>query len=72
MLVLISFQRVWGNILYQRTAKIPSHPVLATHVMGHKMTGRRKAPDYARKLEGLWPYGAREGREGVYTFYRSP
>ena len=34
-LVWSSFQRVWGHVLYQRITKIPSHPVLATHVMAH-------------------------------------
>jgi len=43
--------RVWGNILYQRTAKIPRHPALVTHVMDHKVTGIRKAPDYVRRLK---------------------
>jgi hypothetical protein len=71
-LVWISFQRVWGNILYQRTAKIPSHSVLATHVVDHKMTGINKAPDYVRKLKRLWPIRAREGKKGMYTFFLSP
>jgi len=58
-LVRSSFQRVWGRILYQKTAKIPSLPVLATHVMDHYMSGIKNVPDYGRSLKGTWQIRAR-------------